>query len=232
MKSESQSPADAAPPGRKAKPRAKAKQANHRTEDQREVCRRDAAKLYCKGWTLADISKWLGETHGIRISVTQVSLDLKYVREQWRKEYAADVHDLRLRELQRIDHLESTYWEGYERSLRAREKKQKERKTAPPAGKPKGMPSVLHERMQVTTEETDGNTRWLEGIRWCIEQRCRLLGVNAPTRVELAGSEGGPIKVEDGGLSDDALQRAMEVLKERVLAEATPNGTTQPAGSS
>ena len=177
------------------------------------------------------IAEVLARDYGIELSVSQVCRDLQAAREEWRAEYAGEIHDLRLRELAKIDNLERTYWEGFERSQRDRERKKTERKRTPAGkdGKKGREEDVLAETVAVTVEGKDGDARWLNGVQWCIERRILLLGIEAPKKVELAGADGGPIKVEDGGMPEEVFERAFAVLRERIVHEAQHGPDERPA---
>lgn len=199
--------------------------ANTRNPEQRDLCRRVAVALYCKGHPQRAIAETLARDYGIAISVAQVCLDIKAVRAEWREEYREEINELKLRELGKIDNLERTYWEGFERSQRDRERRQTKRKREPGEKGDGGKPAALvAEETAVIVEGKDGDHRWLAGVQWCIERRIALLGIEAPRKVELAGADGGPIKVEDGGMPDEVFERAFGVLKERILAEAATHG--------
>jgi hypothetical protein len=93
-------------------------------------------------------------------------------------------------ELEKINVLELEYWNVWEKSKADRKKKSIKKKTTV-ASK-----SITDRKLPVeeTTEYNDtemvnmGDPRYLTGIQWCIEQRCKLLGIGAPTKVEMSGS--------------------------------------------
>jgi hypothetical protein len=65
---------------------------------------------------------------------------------------SAAVAKQRAKELARLDNLERTYWEAYERSCQRSE--------------------TASEKQQ-----RDGNPRFLEGIQRCVALRCQILGL-------------------------------------------------------
>jgi hypothetical protein len=48
----------------------------------------------------------------------------------------------------------------------------------------------------VVKYESAGDPRFLAGIQWCIEQRCKILGLLAAVKNELTGKDGGPVQTE------------------------------------
>ena len=138
----------------------------HKLEiEQRRV---QVAALYLRGQTQSAIGSTLGVTQ------KTVSNDLSALLAQWRAEALGDTDELRLRELEKINELERTYWTAWEES----------RGTAKrlTAAKSEG-----GDRTQVTTEERAGDPRFLSGVERCIERRCKLLGLDAPERVVHGG---------------------------------------------
>jgi hypothetical protein len=52
----------------------------------------------------------------------------------------------------------------------------------------------LERTYQQKFEET-GSLKPLLGVQWCVEQRCKLLGLYAPAKQEVTGEAGGPVVV-------------------------------------
>ncbi len=218
------------PDGPNLKKRTGRRGVNTRTPEQRDLSRRVAVGLYCKGHPQRAIVEVLARDYGIEVSVSQVCRDLTAAREEWREEYAGEIHELKLRELAKIDNLERTYWEGFERSQRDRERRQTKRKKTPAGEKAGKSAAMLAEETAVLVEGKDGDHRWLAGVQWCIERRIVLLGIEAPKKVELAGAEGGPIRVEDG-MPEEVFERAFAVLKERIVSEVATHEPGPASGS-
>lgn len=153
--------------------------ARKRTARQIERDRAKEARWYVQGKP----TSWMAQELGI--SYEQVRLDLHSIRDGWRASALIDFNDAKARELARIDELEATYREGWERSLEAREVSTRGKdETAMPAGQENGQPaSVTTEtktKASIRTEKRDGNPAWLVGIQWCIEQRCKIFGLYVP----------------------------------------------------
>ena len=123
--------------------------------------RRDVAAQYLRGTTQAEIAqKW-------KVSQAQISYDLKYIHAAWMKAAVFDFDEAKARELARIDILEREYWQAWERSQTKREKTLVEKKTGVQG----------HDKSQIRREEHVGDARFLDGVRWCIEQRLKIFGV-------------------------------------------------------
>jgi hypothetical protein len=137
--------------------------------------------MYLRGRLQAEIAEELG------IAQSTVSRDLKALHEEWRQSALIDINEAKARELARIDELERTYWAAWERS---REDAESEAK--------KAIDSADGKRYEVQTQRKGqaGDPRFLQGVQWCIERRCKILGIDAPTRAELTGKGGGPLSLQ------------------------------------
>lgn len=150
-----------------------------RTRAEREHDLNRIARLYLQGKTQAEIAEELG------LSQQQISYDLKTIYGRWREDTAINLDEAKCRELARIDLLERTYWEAWQRSLESRQRTRTERG---PSG----------DKASVERQELLGDPRYLAGIQWCIAERIKLLGLYAPikTQTEVTGRNGGPIQTE------------------------------------
>ena len=150
-----------------------------RTPVQREKDRAETARLYLQGWYQVDIAAHIG------VSRTQITYDLKVLQKRWQQSALIDIDKAKAKELAKADYLEREYWEAWAKSkakgIRARTVKQRDGQVF----------SVATE-----ADNREGDPRFLAGVQWCIERRCRILGIDAPKKQELTGAEGGPVKVQ------------------------------------
>ena len=135
------------------------------------------AAMYVQGKTQAEIAAVIGVT---RQMITQ---DMALVRTRWREAQVRDFDELRSEQLAKVDTVESEYWAEWERSKAQATRKTSERRDGV-------------DRASVTVEDQTGDPRYLQGVERCIERRCKLLGLDAPTRSEVSGPGGGPIVSE------------------------------------
>jgi len=153
--------------------------------------RRRIADLYLRGRLQAEIADEL------KIDQSTVSRDLKALYEEWRQSALIDFNEAKARELAKIDHLERTYYEAWERS---REDAEVE------ATKVVDINGGKRYEAQTQRKGQAGDPRFLQGVQWCIERRCRILGVDAPEKHEHSGPHGKPIEYRNvTELSDDEL---------------------------
>jgi len=139
-----------------------------RSPDQIRKDRAEIAGLYLQGWTQAEIGARLG------LSRQQIGYDLEAVRREWLQSTLMDFHAKKAEELARIDRLEREYWAAWEASRKERQTTTTEQTT-----------DAEGERLKagIRKVEQTGDPRYLAGVQWCIEQRCKALGLNAPQKV-------------------------------------------------
>lgn len=170
--------------------------------------RRDVAQMYLSGYTQAEIAhKW-------KVSQPQISYDLKHIHAEWVQAARMSMDEAKARELARIDRLEREYWQAWQRSIGQRERTLTERTTGEKA----------HERAQVVKEDNAGESKYLDGVRWCIEQRLKIFGVYAAEKYELSWRQA----AQRDGLSED---EANELYSRMVDAARTRMAETGGGGS-
>lgn len=142
--------------------------------------------LYLKGNSYRKIAQTLEDEANIKISFVMVGNYVNKMLEEWKQERVSKIDDLKTIELTRIAKLENTYWQGWERSLGTK-KKNTDRQRAKPKvsvdrlGNRSESMDVQQAEKSIYTEETFGDPRFLDGIKWCIQMRCKILGIEAPT---------------------------------------------------
>lgn len=93
----------------------------------------------------------------IGVSRQQITYDLRKLYDLWRESAVRNFDEHRARELAAVTHLEATYWAAWEKS----------------------------EARSVEGKTADGDPRYLQGVERCIERRCKLLGLDAPDKIEI-----------------------------------------------
>jgi hypothetical protein len=132
--------------------------------------RKRIADLYLKGWLQVDIADEIG------VDTSTVSRDLKAIRGEWLQSTLMDFNEARAHELAAIDNLEITYWQAWQRSTENKEVEAS-----------KVIEGKDGQRMEAQTrsEGQAGDPRFLQGVQWCIERRCKLLGLDEPNRLDV-----------------------------------------------
>jgi len=138
--------------------------------------RRRIAKMYLRGELQADIAKDTGLTESM------VSRDLKALQDEWRASSLIDIDEAKAKELARIDELERTYWQAWARSQEDAEIERTKVTDGLKEGK-------RYEAGKETKGQV-GDPRFLQGVQWCIERRCKVIGIDAPTKQEIRLPDG------------------------------------------
>jgi len=144
--------------------------------------RKKIGELYLRGWLQVDIAEKLG------VDRSTVSRDLKALHREWLASALADFSEAKAQELAKIDDLEREYWRAWERSCEDAETVRKE-----------GTTKIL-DKIVKTAKGQAGDPRFLSGVQWCLERRCKILGLDAPEK-----HEHGEIIVSIGGVRLDEI---------------------------
>lgn len=126
-------------------------------------------ELYLEGKWQVEIAAQLG------ISQPTVSRELDLWQQAWERSIVQEIGKARVRELGRIDRLERVAWAAWGRS-----KKDIETRTASiVSGRTTkdGVPLPNLSKTIQTTRGSAGDPRFLDRIAWCIEARCRIMGI-------------------------------------------------------
>jgi len=132
--------------------------------------RRRIADLYLAGWTQAAIGEEIG------LSQQTVSLDLKALQREWLASSLIDFDTAKSKELAKVDRLEREYWTAWEASKLDKETQVTEKVSSN---------EDLRNKAQIRREGQVGNPSFLSGVQWCIERRCKILGIDAPTKQDV-----------------------------------------------
>ena len=155
-----------------------------RTSLQREVDTNFCIDLYIKGYAIREIhSKLLSnlEERGMEYRVTfqQVFNDIKSAMVDWKKENTEMIDKYVDLELRKLDKMEVELWDSWERSKNGKRKTEIE-------GGELNRGNVSGGRLKKRTLETgDGDPRYLDLLLKIQERRAKLLGYNAPIKLDI-----------------------------------------------
>jgi transposase len=134
-----------------------------------EQRRERVSQLYLQGYSLRKIAVEVG------VHNTQVFLDIKAIRADWRANTRWNFEEKQNLELARLDQVELEAWKGWTRTIGKMTTIRKE------SGGMAGSKEV------VTIEHKAGDPRFLEIVRNCVRTRCEILGLNAPVEARITG---------------------------------------------
>lgn len=131
-----------------------------RTRTRREHDRQAIAGLRLREYSQLEIADALG------LSLSTVKRELRHLHQEWQAEAQADTNETLSAELKRLEAVSREAWKGWELSL-------KEQTTTTEEG----------DSRKTRTTTTSGDPRYLNTLLTAIERRCRILGIDAPSKV-------------------------------------------------
>ena len=143
--------------------------ASKRTRKQREAHLAEVAQMYLSGTPQYLIAEATEDDD------SQITYDLKILVKRWQQSALGDTGAAKGKELAKLDELERTFWDAWARSKQPRERT----RTSKSEGE-KVLLIALSEK-----EQRDGNPAFLDGVLKCIDRRCKILGLDAPTEIKL-----------------------------------------------
>jgi hypothetical protein len=130
-----------------------------RSRFQRELDLTRIARMHLEGMSQYEIAAELG------LSQPAICRDLAEVNRRWRESSLTDLGEAKARELAKIDNMEQTAWKAWDESREESVRRRME-------------DSALRGKSSSITKETRvGNPAFLSTVQWCIEQRCKILGI-------------------------------------------------------
>ena len=168
---------------------------NKRSEEQRIYDVRFCADLFLRGYSYREIADALNRDLSARgvgytISFQMVYYDLQQCLIEWKLERLETIDEYVTQELRKLDKMEQQAWEAWEVSktgkLRTKEKTNRGRpiKTDATDGDPE-----YYGYDETTVETSAGNPRFLDLLLNIQQRRAKMLGFDAPIKVEIPGIE-------------------------------------------
>lgn len=143
---------------------------------QKETRLLKVAQYYLEGHNQHEIGRKVG------VATQTVSRDLKEVRARWRNEMIRDFGEAVARELAKLDKIEAEAWLAWRRTIGKHKITTEEE-----ADKIAGEAMLRGSKVSVKTESLAGDPRFLEVALKCSAERRKLIGLDAPERLELYG---------------------------------------------
>lgn len=141
-----------------------------RRKADREAALDKLSRLYLTGRSQRKCAELLG------VAPSTICKDLATLQARWQASALENIDAAKARELARIDAMERAYWDAWRRSCRDKESETAEKTTGGDGERTKA---------GKRREGQAGNPAFLAGVQWCVEQRCKLIGLEAPKRLEM-----------------------------------------------
>jgi hypothetical protein len=186
--------------------------------------RRRVAALYLENKTQGEIARALS------VNQSTVSRDLEAVGQEWLAAAATDLGARKAEELAKLDHLEREAWEAWDRSQRPAVTETEQRTDAPaPTGEDvaratsSSAPPPRVERARKTRHRA-GNPAFLHVVLRCVEQRCKILGFDAPKKLEGLSAVVAHVEVTQPELSDEEAELLADMAERFNVLGPAPAG--------
>ena len=164
---------------------------NKRSKVQRENDLVITSQMYCEGYPQHAIGARLGLTQ------QQISYDMKSLQKRWVKASVLNITRAKARELNKVDNLEREYWEAWHKSQDNKETRTE--KTAHDLEvEADEITIVVPRETTFKSEGQTGSPQFLQGVQWCINKRCQILGLDAAAK---------NMSIDLTNLSDQQLER-------------------------
>lgn len=155
----------------------------------------DMTRMYVQGFTQAEIA------HKLKLDPSHVSTELSKIREDWLQVIVQNYDEIKSRELAKIDNLERTAWEAWEKSCKPATIKTKKVQSffqtveePPDSGNEseegeyipsrKSVATPIKQHLESTKKGQNGNPAYLDRIAWCIEMRLKIFGILKEQKIE------------------------------------------------
>jgi hypothetical protein len=165
----------------------KADTRNKRTKAQIAADRGVIADMMIEGKSVYTIRDHINAIRKYNLSVSSIGYDMRVIQKEWVETYLQDINVAKAKELARIDRVEKAAWIAWEESKKALTKTEKEKVENEQIGK-SGEAYQKHRKVRAKTTEQESNAdkEFIKVVQWCVETRCKILGINAPQRYDIS----------------------------------------------
>jgi hypothetical protein len=167
-----------------------------KSDAEREYHLSEVARLYLQGKYQSEIAL------AREVNQSQISRDLEELQQRWRESGLRDISLIINEQLAKIDFLEREASAAWERSKMDKEVSFSEKNdtslsVVTDQSSASNKPAQVRTKTYIRREGQTGNPSYFSTLQWCIDQRCKILGLLAPTR---------SISLDVTNMSDDELR--------------------------
>lgn len=167
---------------------------NKRSEEQRIYDIRFCSDLFLRGYSYREIADALNRDlsargMGYTITFQMVYYDLQQCLIEWKRERLENIDDYVTQELRKLDKMEVELWEAWERSKTGKTREKNRQNAKPRKVLEDGDNPECYGYEETTTETSAGNPRFLDLLLNVQQRRAKMLGFDAPIKVEIPGIE-------------------------------------------
>ena len=195
---------------------------NKRSEEQRIYDVRFCADLFLRGYSYREIADALNRDLSARgvgytISFQMVYYDLQQCLIEWKRERLETIDEYVTQELRKLDKMEVELWEAWERSKTGKLREKNRQNAKPRKVLEDGDNPEYYGYEETTTETSAGNPRFLDLLLNVQQRRAKMLGFDAPVKIEIpgynAGTDDDKPKYDVSAIPDDLLFAVADKLQ-------------------
>jgi hypothetical protein len=162
-----------------------AKGNNTRDSVTREIQKELICRYRAKSYSFREIAEIVSKETGVKITYVTVFNDyIKTLVEVKKQVEKTSTYGL-ISELEKLDRLEHQYWCAWDKSLGKISKKKVKK-----SGVKKGIVKSGDSQIEAEEQEQNGEVSFLNGIKACIELRCKMMGyITSNIDIKSAGKE-------------------------------------------
>lgn len=170
---------------------------NKRTEEQRDYDLAFCSNLFLRGYTYREIAAALNadlakRNTGYTISLAMVYYDLQQCLIEWKRERLDNIDKYVTQELRKLDAMEVQAWEAWEASKTGKQRtKEKTNRGRPIKTDATDTDPEYYGYDETTVETSAGNPRFLDLLLNIQQRRAKMLGFDAPVKIEIPGYNAG-----------------------------------------
>lgn len=170
---------------------------NKRSEAERDCDVAFCSNLFLRGYNYREITEALNRElskrdAGYTISLTMVYYDLQQCLIEWKRERLENIDEYVTAELAKLDKMEQQAWEAWEASKTGKQRtKEKTNKGRPIKTDAEDGDPEYYGYNETATETSAGNPRFLDLLLNIQQRRAKMLGFDAPVKIEIPGYNAG-----------------------------------------
>lgn len=195
---------------------------NKRSEEQRIYDIRFCSDLFLRGYSYREIADALNRDlsargMGYTITFQMVYYDLQQCLIEWKRERLETIDEYVTQELRKLDKMEVELWEAWERSKTGKLREKNRQNAKPRKVLEDGDNPEYYGYEETTTETSAGNPRFLDLLLNVQQRRAKMLGFDAPVKIEIpgynAGTDDDKPKYDVKAIPDDLLFAVADKLQ-------------------
>lgn len=138
--------------------------------------------LYARGVSMREIARRMNDDRPYSLTFQQIAKDVRVILGRWQASCIKDIDELRSAELMRLSVMESEAWAAWEQSKTTAENTTTSQESGGLGG--------TKTKAEIKRIKREPDPRYLDIVRYCIDKRCKMLGLDAPVKLAQTTPDG------------------------------------------